>query len=451
MTLPRHEGNEQVLAQCHFTQVSRGAIGQDLTGNDPVTLVDNDALVVAGALVGSMELLQAVGRIRAVIMGNFDVVSRDFRHHTIFGRGDHITGVVSGVELHAGTDQRGLGPQQGHGLALHVRTHQRAVGVIVLKERDHGRGDRPQLTWRHIHVVDLIGRHVVDVATFTTHQNTVLSECAIVGQRRIGLGDHVQVFFICGEVVDGVGDFSGDDLAVGGLHETERVHAPVGRQRTDQTDIGSFGSLDRAHAAVVRRVHVSDFESGPLAGQTTGAERGQATLVGQARERVGLIHELRQLRGSEELLDRCHHRTDVDQRLRGDRFNILGGHAFTNNALHAGQTGADLVLDQLPHRAQTPISEVIDVIGFDVDLTARSGVGRFPRVQQHQVLDRGGDVFARDRVLVQRLVKTELLVDLVATNLCQVIALGIEVEVLKQVAGVVHGGRLARTQLAVQI
>ena len=118
------------------------------------------------------------------------------------------------------------------------------------------------------------------------------------------------------QVVDRVGDPAVLDLAVRRLDETERVDAAVGRQRPDQADIGAFRRLDRAHPAVVARVHIADLHTRAVPGQPTRPQRRQPPLVGQARERVGLVHELRQLRGAEELLDRRHHRADVDQRLR---------------------------------------------------------------------------------------------------------------------------------------
>ena len=49
---------------------------------------------------------------------------------------DHLAEVAGGLPLHAGADDGRLGHQQRHGLALHVRAHQRAVGVVVLQERD---------------------------------------------------------------------------------------------------------------------------------------------------------------------------------------------------------------------------------------------------------------------------------------------------------------------------
>ena len=71
--------------------------------------------------------------------------------------------------------------------------------------------------------------------------------------------------------------------------------------------------------------------------------------MGQTRQRVDLVHELRQLGRSEELLDRCDHRTDVDERLRRDCLDVLGRHALAHDTFHPAEADADLVLDQLPH------------------------------------------------------------------------------------------------------
>jgi hypothetical protein len=73
---------------------------------------------------------------------------------------------------------------------------------------------------------------------------------------------------------------------------------------------------------------------------------------------------------AEELLDGGHDRPDVDQRLRRDRLDVLGGHPLADDALHAGQAGADLVLDQLADRAQAAVAEVVDVVGLDAHVGA---------------------------------------------------------------------------------
>ena len=91
-------------------------------------------------------------------------------------------------------------------------------------------------------------------------------------------------------------------------------------------------------------------------------------------------------------------------------------------------------------------------------------------VQLHQVRDRGEDVGLRELVvdrallgirvrhreveLAQRelgVLIAQLLRHLVPTNLGHVVALGVEEEVLEQLAGGVGRGRLARAQLAVDV
>ena len=51
-------------------------------------------------------------------------------------------------------------------------------------------------------------------------------------------------------------------------------------------------------------VHVAHFKASALAGQAARAKSRHAALVGDFRQRVGLVHELRQLRRAEELFER---------------------------------------------------------------------------------------------------------------------------------------------------
>jgi hypothetical protein len=67
---------------------------------------------------------------------------------------------------------------------------------------------------------------------------------------------------------------------------------------------GPSGRLDRAHAAVVRRVHVAHLDRRALAREAARAERREAARCVRPGERVRLLHELRQLRRAEELLQR---------------------------------------------------------------------------------------------------------------------------------------------------
>src|ERR1700710_2871455 len=72
-------------------------------------------------------------------------------------------------------------------------------------------------------------------------------------------------------------------------------------------------------------------------------------------------------------------------------------------------------------------------------------------VQLDDVADRRHDVVDGQRLLVEGLVGAELLVDLVAADLGEVVALGVEVVVLQQRLGSLTRGRLAGTQLAVDV
>jgi hypothetical protein len=234
-------------------------------------------------------------------------------------------------------------------------------------------------------------------------------------------------------------------------------------------------------------VDVPDLEPRALAREPTGPERRQPALVGQPGEGVGLVHELRQLRCAEELLDARDHRADVDQRLRRDRLDVLRGHPLADDSFHARQTDPDLVLDQLAHRAQPPVPEVVDVVGLVAILTG---------VQLHEVADRAEHVLVGQDPLVLRPVlallvllelrpgaelrlvppllvgvvelgelleaslelrlehalgRLELLVDLVAPHPREVVALGVEEQVLQERAGGLGRRGLTRPQLAVDV
>src|SRR5215204_6536637 len=430
VALPRHEGDEQVLAQRHLALVGARAVGDDLADLDPLALLDDRGLVDRRPLVRAAELQQPVGLPGAVVGHDGDVVGGGVLDHTGLLRGHDVAGVDGGTQFHAGADQRGLAAQQRDGLTLHVRAHERAVGVVVLEERDHRRRDRGHLPRRDVHVVHVLGGEVVDLTALGADQDALLGEATLRVERAVGLRDDEAVLLVGGQVVDLRGDGAVLDLAVRRLDEAERVDPAERGQRADQADVRAFRRLNRAHPAVVARVHVADLHAGPLTRQTARAQRRQAALVGQARERVGLVHELRQLAGAEELLDGGDDRPDVDQGLRRDRLDVLGRHPLADHALHAGEADPDLVLDQLTDGAQATVAEVVDVVGAVLGLAG---------VQTHDVLDGGDDVVLGQRAGALRHRDAQLLVDLVAADLRKVVALRVEEEVLQQ-----RLGRLAR-------
>ena len=249
-----------------------------------------------------------------------------------------------------------------------------------------------------------------------------------------------------------------DDLAVRRLDEAELGDRRHRRERADQADVRAFRRLDRAHAPVVGRVDVAHLDRRALAGQAARAERRQAAAVGEAVERVRLLHELRQLRGAEELLQRRDDRADVDDRLRRDRVDVLGRHPLADDALHAVEADAERLLDQLADGAQAAVAEVLVLVELGADRIARERdrvggevlrvLGHADRVRQlDELLDEREDVLRRQHARVLGHVDAEPLVQLVAADLGQVVALGVEEERAQQVARVVERRRLARPLL----
>ena len=207
----------------------------------------------------------------------------------------------------------------------------------------------------------------------------------------------------------------------------------------DEADVRALGRLDRAHAAVVGRVDVAHLDRRALAGQAAGAERRQPAPVRQPGERVRLVHELRQLRGAEELLERRHDRADVDDRLRGDRVDVLGRHPLAHDALHAVEADPERLLDQLARRAEPPVAEVLVLVELAADRLARhdGGLGRVVlrvlghaerRRQVDEPADEREDVLGGEHADVLGDADAEPLVQLVAADLRQVVALGVEEE-----------------------
>ena len=210
---------------------------------------------------------------------------------------------------------------------------------------------------------------------------------AVLVHRLGGLGDDVLVLLIGGHILHLVGQAAGAllHLAVGGHQEAVLIGAGVGGQVVDQADVGTFRGLNGAETAVVAVVHVSHVEAGALAAQAAGAQGGHTALVGQLGQGVGLVHELAQRGGAEELLDGRGDGADVDEALGGDDVQILQGHALADHALHAAEADAELVLQQLAHAADAAVAQVVDVVGL------ADAVG-----QAVEVVDGGEDIVHHD-------------------------------------------------------
>ena len=117
------------------------------------------------------------------------------------------------------------------------------------------------------------------------------------------------------------------------------------------------------------RVHVTDFKTGAVAGQTAGSQSRQTALVGNFRQRVVLIHKLRQLRRTEELADYRSNRFGVDQILRLDVVQNFRTHSFADGSFHTQQAHTVLVFHQFADRTDTAVAQMVNIVNFAVAVT----------------------------------------------------------------------------------
>ena len=489
---PRHEGDEHVPAQRQLTQLGGGSVGQDLAPHHTLTLADDRLLVHAGVLVRPAELGQLVDvgpelarrtrfRIRALYPDDHPI-----RVHRVDDPGPlaehHRTRVAGHDPLETRADDRRIGAQQRHRLPLHVRPHQSPVRVVVLQERNERRGHADELLRTDVHVVDPFAVDRDEVPPGTRHRTFVLEEAPVV-DLGVGLGDDV-LLLLPGRQVEGVRlglhlplfvpleapvlrrqIVAGDDLsqgerAVARLDHLEVVDDPaalhllvrtldeavvvdprIGRERGDQADVRSLRGLDRADAAIVRSVDVPHFEARALPGQAARTQCRQPPLVGDLGQRVRLVHELGELRRTEELLDRRDHRLRVDQVVRHRRVDVLmHGHLLLDRPFHAHQTDPELVLEQLAHRAHAAVAEVVDVVdAADVLL------------QLQEVLDHPVEVLGREGLPVDRHLGLELDVELEPADAREVVALGVEEHAVEQGTRTLVRRRIAGTHPPVDL
>jgi len=347
--------------------MSPAAISSDVARRDLVAHVHQRALRQRGVLVGALELAQVVDVHRLLagrdILGDADDDARgvDLIHDAGPLRRDGVAAVLGDALLDARAHERRLALHQRHGLALHVRAHERAVGVVVFQEGNERRRDRDDLLGRDVDVLDVL-RAREQVFPTVAAGNQLRGEAVLRVHLRVRLGDGVLPLVHGREVDDLVRHLPLAHPAIRALDEAVLVHPREGRQRVDEADVRPLRRFNGADAAVVRGVDVAHLEARALARQSAGAERRDAALVGDLRQRVRLVHELRELRGAEELARRRRGRLGVDEIVRHDRIDLHRAHALADRALHAHEAEAVLILHQLADGAHATVAQVVDVV-----------------------------------------------------------------------------------------
>ena len=224
---PRQERDQDVAAKRQFAAVGARPVGQHLSLVDAVAHAHQRLLVDAGVLVRALEFDELVD-VRAHFAGEHarvvgldahdDALGIHLVDDAVAAADDHRAGIARGDAFHAGADQRSFSADQRHGLALHVGTHQGAVRVVVLEERNQARGDGDELLRRNVDVVHFVALFQDEVSGLAAVDEFGGDAAALV-ERHVGLRDDVAVFFPRGkiEAVRVVGDLAALQLFVDGF------------------------------------------------------------------------------------------------------------------------------------------------------------------------------------------------------------------------------------------
>ncbi len=311
VTLPWHVCHEQVTSECELAILRRITFAKRLTLHYFLPLTHQRRQVDTGILVRPAELDEVI-RLEFIVKADESllvgdvVLNRYFLRvdtfdHAVGFRQDQRTRVERNLAFQPGPHDRRFRPHQRYRLALHVRSHQRTVCIIVFQERDQRSSNRHNLVRRDVHVSQIL-RFNDRKVTFKARLNLLIVEFAVRFDRDICLRDIVRIFFFGSQVDNRILHLHLAilNLAVRCFDEAHLIDLRMNTKRGDQPDVRPFRRLDGTQATIVRIVHIANLKACAFAGKTTWPERRHSALVSNLRQRIGLIHELRKLVRSEE-------------------------------------------------------------------------------------------------------------------------------------------------------
>ena len=276
-------------------------IGKDCTLLNLVTYVYKWSLVHTGILVCDLVLSKFIDiefiwnrwLIWLYLNGNAGNIN-DF---TVSSCLYHDAGIVGCSLFHTCTDSRSLREYKRNCLALHVRTHEGSVGVVVFKERNKGCCNRYNLLRGYIHPVDLTWRSC-GVILHSSDRYIAFKDkftLCILLDISVTLGDSCLLFIVYIKILAIVCNHTIEDFSIWSLDKTELIDLCIVCKSKDKTDVSTFRCFNRTDLSIVGVVYVSDVEelSCVISLDTTLWTDGtDSSLVSKLCKRVYLIHEL---------------------------------------------------------------------------------------------------------------------------------------------------------------
>src|SRR3989344_2774363 len=95
----------------------------------------------------------------ALIIFDSDELCVDSSNCAVDGREDNPASITYCYLFNTCSDERRFWHNGWSSLLLHVGTHERAVSIVMVKERDHGSGNRKCLIGSNVNIMNFISRH----------------------------------------------------------------------------------------------------------------------------------------------------------------------------------------------------------------------------------------------------------------------------------------------------
>src|SRR3989344_7503306 len=129
----------------------------------------------------------------ALIIFDSDKLCVDSSNCAVDGREDNPASITYRHFFNTSSHQGCLRHDGWSSLLLHVGTHERAVSIVMVKERDHGSGYRECLVGSNVNIMNFISRHNLRTP-FHSHFYIVWYQ-SIVLHRSCSMGNIEILFF----------------------------------------------------------------------------------------------------------------------------------------------------------------------------------------------------------------------------------------------------------------
>ena len=214
----------------------------------------------------------------------------------------------------------------------------------MLEEGNETSCDRNELFRGNIHVINPAWINFDELPTLT-RSNALVKEATLLVNRIVSLSNEISLFLVSSKIFNRIGHLALFHNSIRSLDESELVNTCVGAHRVNESNVRAFRSLNRTNPTIVRSVNISDLKTSTITIESTRSKCRKTALVSKLGEWVGLVHELRKLRPTEEVANNRTECLRVNKLLWRHPLNIdiKESHTLFNQTFGAGETNTTLI------------------------------------------------------------------------------------------------------------